>query len=252
MLRRKFKIICSSICEKGDIRENNQDCVLVKYDQTAGRTAGIFMVADGCGGLAHGDEISRMVADCFESLWDERIVDFRENPERILTDVPEQICRINEKVLDYGIQINERVGSTMSLLILIGRRYYIFHAGDSRIYLYRKKRAFRLTEDQTLLADRLRNGEITIEEALNYKGKNPLTMCIGYFDPVRIFTASGTARRGDIFLLCSDGFYNGIGDTFFGKVFPEEVTEESSAYLRQMIPDGKANDNVSVVIFQLE
>ena len=254
MLKRRFDIICSSLCEKGDIREVNQDAVLVRYGEVAGHTAGLFVVADGCGGLSHGDRISRMITERCEELWDEQMESFVRNPSEnsIRASVLERIDDINEAARDYGRQKGSRVGSTMSLLLLIGRRYYIFHVGDSRIYLHRRKKSLRLTEDQTFLEDRLRNREMTVEEAMDFRGKNPLTMCVGYFDPVRVFTSSGTARRDDIFLMCSDGFYNGLGGAFFGKVFPSGVTEDSAFFLRRMIPENQAGDNVSIIIFQLK
>ncbi len=253
MLRRKWKIVCSSFCDRGDIRESNQDALLVRYEDIRGMPAGLFAVADGCGGLMHGDKISQLLTARCEDFWKKKFPDLISypSPESVRKAVLGWLDDVNREAKAYGDELGSRVGSTMSMLLLIGRQYFIFNVGDSRVYRCRKGTSLCLTEDQSLLADKLRNNEISPEEAKRFKGKNVLTMCVGYYDKVQVFTTCGTMRRGDVFLLCSDGFYNGVGHLSLESIIPDFVAEESASLMRSRIPDGAARDNISVIVFQV-
>jgi len=63
MLRRRLYTVSSVWCDQGDLRPSNQDHVLARQGMLDGRAAGLYLVADGCGGLAYGGEISRLVAE---------------------------------------------------------------------------------------------------------------------------------------------------------------------------------------------
>lgn len=253
MLGQKWDIVCSSICDSGDIREINQDAILVRYERIKGILTGIFVVADGCGGLAHGERISRMIAERCLELWEEKKEEFaaHQSEEIIKKTVSDRMDKINEEARRYGNEIEKRVGSTMSMLWLVGKKYYIFHTGDSRVYRYHRGKLDRLTEDQSLLADKIRNHEITAAEAERFQRKNVLTMCVGFFEKLQLFINFGRAHKYDVFLLCSDGFYNVMDDVSMKNLFPRFITEDSALALRQMIPDGRAGDNISVIVFQL-
>lgn len=237
----------------GDVRKINQDAILVRYEKIKGNLVGLFVVADGCGGLAHGEKISQMIVDRCIELWERRKEEFvlHQSEEFIKKIVLDWMDKLNDEARSYGNEIKKRVGSTMSMLWLIGKKYYIFNTGDSRVYRYHRGKLDRLTEDQSLLADKIRNHEITAAEAKTFKKKNVLTMCVGFFEKLHIFTNSGKIYKNDIFLLCSDGFYNGMNDRLIENMFPSFVSKGSAFLLRQMIPDGKAHDNISIIIFQL-
>lgn len=245
----KNKLIFSAYTERGDVKAENQDSILVKSATINNQAIGLFIVADGCGGLAKGAKISNLITSEFDRLWDGEITDLLEKkPSEIIQFFENRINHINLLALDFSECIGEKCGSTMSLLFIAGSDYYIFHVGDSRIYRIKHK-IKPLTEDQTVVADMLRRKEISEEAARTHKQRHILNMCIGYFRNLKIYTRCGKVRRGDIFVLCCDGIYKCINEKIICKMSKKKHNFENLAVrLRSIIEHGKARDNVSVII----
>jgi len=240
-------------CDKGDLRDINQDRILTLYGHIGSHQAGIFLVADGCGGMANGEKISELICDSFKTLWEENLPKLLSNRQADFNTVPEHftywINQINSSAYDFSTQTGEDNGSTMTLLFTLDREFYVFNVGDSRAYHVRKGGLRRLTEDHTLLADMVRNGEISDKEARNYSGEDGLTMCVGKYENIQIFRTHGKLRRGDRFILCSDGLYKGL---VLEELSPKLLQSKLDAKaLRDMIPAGNAKDNVSVLVIDV-
>ena len=117
--------------------------------------------------------------------------------------------------------------------------------------MIRKKQIQQLTEDQSLLASMLRNKEITAEKAKDFSRKNVLTMCVGYFNDIKIYSKTGKVKAKDLFILCCDGLYNYIPEDYFQVLLTKPgkgKLSDLAASLRESILPGKAEDNVSVLL----
>lgn len=243
------KLIFSAYTERGDVKAENQDSILAKNATINDKAVGLFIVADGCGGLANGAKISNLITSEFGRLWDSEIADLsKKKSTEIIHFFESTINYINLLALDFSERTGEKCGSTMSLLFIAGTDYYIFHVGDSRIYKIKHKIKL-LTEDQTVVADMLRRKEISMEAAKVHKQRHILNMCIGYFRNLNIYIRYGRIRRGDIFVLCCDGIYKCINEKIICKMSKKKRNFENAAVrLRSVIEQGKARDNVSIVI----
>lgn len=247
------KYSVSAYSDRGDRRRDNQDSIFSRQGTICGHMAGLYIVADGCGGLSNGAEVSGLITGSFSRVWNELMPELlnekRIRAEDVFLMLEEQLDEINRKAVEFSRSVNKRCGSTVSLLLLIDRRYYIANIGDSRIYRLKGKKLEQLTEDQTVVSDLLRNGQITEEEALVHKQRHVLSMCMGYFDKLRVFRREGRVRRHDMFILCSDGLYNyaEAGD-ILDIAGSRADFDEAAALMRFSIPEGKAGDNVSVIV----
>lgn len=254
MLRRNFDLVCSVCCEAGDVRQTNQDSTLALSGQIADHGVGLYLVADGCGGMAFGDKISMLLVDSFRLVWRQALPQFLAKgslrPEHILDSLIGWTQQINSTAFAFGQSVNARVGSTLSLLLLVDGSFYILNVGDSRIYLYRRGEFSQLSQDQSLLADMLRNKEISKEEAEHFVRRNVLTMCVGYFEQVQSFCLWGKLKKEDIFLLCSDGLYVALNAELLAQSLPARVQTGSAQELRALISPGRAYDNVSALLVQ--
>ena len=246
-----FNISADRYTDAGDRKETNQDSVLCRTDVSGGRAFGMFIVADGCGGLAYGGEISGLAVTHMSRIWDTELrsvlAKHEGNDDVICSFLEETIQDLNKMAVGFSRRTGDKTGTTLSLLLINKDRWYIKNTGDSRVYLIRKGRAERLTEDQSLMADMLRNNELTLEQVESFKETNVLTMCVGYFDEVKTFTRTGRLKARDSFLLCSDGLYNHLPEGIFDgllKRFPGVTAAE----LCQSIPKGGAMDNVSAIL----
>lgn len=253
MLRRRLYTISSDWCDRGDLRPSNQDCVLARQGVLSGCTVGLYLVADGCGGLAYGGEVSNLVAESFRRIWESALRELLASRDEagILPALRSWTEQIHVEAYRFGQAAGRQVGSTLTLLLTLERKYYILHTGDSRAYLLRRGRLDRLTEDQSLVADMVRNRELAPEEAERFAHQNVLTMCLGCFEELRTFSTQGDLRKNDIFILCSDGLYRGLGEKQMASLLPRRVAAESAREFRMQIPAGAAQDNVSVVLVQV-
>lgn len=249
-----FDISSGSYSDTGDVRQINQDSVLCRTGVFGKRSVGLFIVADGCGGLSFGEEISKLAASYFDQLWNiglkGLICNKKSTDDDIIEYLEKAISEINKSAMEFSQQVNEQVGTTLSVLLVIENKYYIKNIGDSRIYLIRRGEIQQVTEDQSLVAQMLRNNELTAEEAKSFKQKNALTMCVGFFKNLKTYTKTGTLRSGDSFLVCSDGLYNYIPEEALRLVLSQHSKndpEELVMLLRNAIPKGSASDNVSAV-----
>lgn len=245
-----------AVSDRGDRRSENQDSMICFAGEMEGHMTGLFAVADGMGGLEYGGQVSRYITRQFDR-W--RREDFRQmlragrdGPEDIQELLEQEIWEINQSVLRFKNEAQCRAGSTLSLLFLYRGRYYVKNLGDSRIYLMRGGVLRRLTEDQSVAAQMVRERRMTEEEARNSRQKSVLTMCVGMCQVPLSFTADGQVCPDDQFLLCSDGLYNPLADAQMEQVLCRPCTgQEKADSLRRMIPLLQADDNVSCIVVRV-
>lgn len=253
-----FNYSSGATTDRGDVRTENQDSILLLTGNIADQAAALFVIADGMGGLSYGAQVSQYITAQFERWWHEdfpQLLQAGMDCEEDIRELLEQeIWDINQAVLDFKDRMHCRSGSTMSLLLFYKKRYYVENIGDSRIYLVRNGRLKQLTNDQSLAARMVRNRYMTEEEALHSKAKNMLTMCIGMFPVPESGYVSGELLPEDCFLLCSDGLYQPLDQIQIEKVLTSRRlnAQEKAEQLRRMIRPGNAKDNVSGIVAEIK
>jgi serine/threonine protein phosphatase PrpC len=124
---------------------------------------------------------------------------------------------------------NRGMGTTATCLLLDLPYALIAHVGDSRAYLFRKGVLKQLTEDHSWVAERVRQGLLTVEEARTHRWRNVITNALGSFPEARVDLLGLKVEPGDIFLLCTDGLYGVLEDRTLQEVLrnypPEEAAE---------------------------
>ena len=255
---RKNDVQIGVLLEIGDVKQINQDSILSKFEKINKYNVGLFIVADGMGGHAYGEEISNLVVTFFKRWWNEILEPFMYSNyfefNKLNQMLEAAIVELNNRALNFSRQVNKRAGSTLSLLLLIGDKYFIKNLGDSRIYLIRKNMKKQLTQDQSLVAQMVRDKEITEEQARQHNQKNVLTMCLGVFEEIKTFSGEGKISPGDVFMLCSDGLYNYIDESEILPIIndPSDLDfNQKAALIRSKIPKGSAGDNISIILIKL-
>lgn len=250
----RYSYTYGATTDKGDVRSENQDSILCLINNFDGEAAALFAVADGMGGLSHGSRVSRYIMEQFERWWKEDFMQMvlagMDREEDIRELLEQEIWDINQSILSFNRSMQCRSGSTLSLILLYKGRYYIENIGDSRVYQMRKGCLVQLTEDQSVVAQLVRERGMTEREARNSCIKHMLTMCVGMFEIPESFFVSGSLTAGDHYCLCSDGLYNSLDQEGLESVLASNVlgAREKAIRLRQMIFPGAATDNVSVIV----
>lgn len=247
MLMAPGKRLCwQSYSDAGDCRTVNEDRLFAAVQQLHGRAVGLFAVADGCGGLPHGAQASEVAIQQVGAFW---ATDLPALADRLLlrdsaiqTALEALMQRAHAQVVQLAQIYGGKAASTLSVLLLIGHRYWIRHVGDTRIYRLHGDALEQLTQDQSMVADLLRNHVIRPEDAKDY-ARSILTMGLGVSRRLYTYQTGGTAAPDDVFCLCSDGLYACLPDGALSRQLRHAPAD--AAALRAQIPPGLATDNLS-------
>ena len=197
----------ASRSDVGMIRSGNEDSVFA--DANAFR--GVFMVADGMGGHAAGEIASemavRIVTRELARLRDIASPDGEVALKTALRDANRAIFERTLAELD-----KQGMGTTASILMLVGSRYLIGQVGDSRVYRVRNGVLEQLTKDHSYVQEQVDAGYITPEQARYHPYSNVITRCVGASREVEPDTYQGTVQAGDVFLVASDGLTGMVDD----------------------------------------
>jgi PPM family protein phosphatase len=228
----------TSITDTGRRRRHNEDAYVCEPP--------LFAVADGMGGAQAGELASSLAAaalrdDTNRSGGEER--------------VDELIQEANRRVYERQTQDSSAsgMGTTITVALVEDGRVAIGHVGDSRAYLIRNRRLEQLTEDHSLVAELVRSGKLSPEEADTHPQRSVITRALGTDPDVDVDTFSIETRPGDLFLLCSDGLTSMVGDdTILREVEGNRSDLQSAAKaLVRAANKGGGDDNITIVFFEI-
>ncbi len=145
------------------------------------------------------------------------------------------------------------MGTTLSVLYLDGDTAQLAHVGDSRIYRLRGTELEQLSIDHSLVAEQLRQGLITAEEARNSQLRNILLQAVGLKDKIDLFLLRQPLLDGDLFLLCSDGLSDMLDDEQIGALLRQKgAVQQTAGQLIAAAMAAGGRDNISVVVLKIE
>ena len=244
--------------DKGIRKEVNQDALLIKTCKSPYGRIGLFIVCDGVGGLQQGEIASSTVINVFSNWFDKDIKDINfENitEEEIFTVINELIIDANRKIIEYGQRNNCKLGTTLTLMLTVDEKYYIYHVGDSRIYKISNNLEI-LTKDQTLVAREIELGNLTEEEAKIDSRRSVLLQCIGAKYSLTPEFSSGELSLNEVYVICSDGFYRRlekselISELSSKKFICNNDLNNKARELVFRAMDRREADNISVILLK--
>ena len=200
----------------GTHRKTNQDSAGIFKASTDRGEVLLAMVCDGMGGYENGEVASKVLIEAFEKWFKYEfpyeIYDTNFTYEELFKKWGRIIYECNEKLVKYGMDHGISLGSTLTAMLLMEDEYYMAHVGDSRAYVITHDQVFQMTRDQSVVAEAVRRGEITPEQAKSDRRRNMLLECIGVTPDIQPLFYTGKFREKDTFLLCSDGFWHNLTD----------------------------------------
>jgi protein phosphatase len=132
-------------------------------------------------------------------------------------------------------------------------RLVVVNVGDSRVYLFREGQLSRLSSDHSQVADLVRSGEITEEEAATHPDRHLLTSALGLGPHVAPHVAHAIPVPGDRLLLCSDGLFNELsGDEIASTLGSVSDPEVAANQLVTQAKDNGGNDNITAVVLDIQ
>ena len=223
----------------GKVRQNNEDALLVG----GGEDETLFVVADGIGGFEAGEVASSLAVDVLKDL---------QPDEPFKAAIGEANRRI--VAAGRGDEKLSGMGTTVVAIRFGGKQgepvAEVAHVGDSRAYLVRGGDMNPITEDHSLVAELVRSGDLTRDEAAEHPQKNLITRALGADEEVDVDTAIVPIEAGDRILLCSDGLSDMVSETGISEILAEspDDPERAARALLSAALDAGGNDNITVVV----
>ncbi|WP_305908932.1 protein phosphatase 2C domain-containing protein [Methylomarinum sp. Ch1-1] len=207
----------------------------------------LMVVADGMGGIPKGDLAAQIVVDTAEQAFNNNKTDI---PESLLEDI---CVQAHEKINQLETDGGSAPGTTCALLYLDKRHAHWAHIGDSRLYHYRQNRLINRTLDHSLRQLMIEQGvlERTSEEADAVQ--NQLYKRLGGCKDPQPDIHASMLENGDLFLLCSDGFWQSIETQRIPAILDNHPLEDDGPERLVGIAlenGGQHCDNISVALAQ--
>jgi serine/threonine protein phosphatase PrpC len=225
--------------DAGRKRRRNEDAFV--------RDPPLFAVADGMGGAQAGEVASRLAAAAFREFHE---ADELDPEERLVAIIQEANRRIFERARSDAEASG--MGTTITAALVSGSGVAVGHVGDSRAYRLREGRLEQLTEDHSLVADLVRSGRLTPEEADTHPQRSVITRALGTDSEVDVDTFTVEAAPGDVFLLCSDGLTTMVDDEEVSQtVASADTLDQAAKGLVKAANRAGGEDNITVVLFEV-
>lgn len=225
----------AQISDVGCVRKLNEDSVYSCAD--------LWLVADGMGGHACGDVASRIAIDTIAQS-------FANN-----NDLSLAIESAHQKVLAQGDRSETQKGMGTTVVALTSREdeFEIAWVGDSRAYLWQpdRKELTLLTTDHSLVAELVRKGMLSNEQAHRHPKRHMITRCLGSRNArdFQVDVCRGTWQSGEQILLCSDGLSDELSDEQMVSLLQQPKSNQS--ILNNLVCAAKeagGRDNISAIL----
>ena len=227
-----IRIIWST--DTGRVRKTNQDAVIVGN--------GLAGVADGMGGHNAGEVASGALRDGLLEETRGQTPD-RETLQKAIQKVNLQLFNMQEK--DASLT---GMGTTLTVLWVSENDMIIAQVGDSRAYLIRNGKMTQMTEDHSMVADLVRRGMLTEEEASVHPMRNYITRAVGTDEELDVDIYTEKREAGDRWLICSDGLYGMMSRNILEGLAAIEDPAVAAEQLMQTALENGGRDNISMVL----
>lgn len=247
----ELRIEAAVASDPGCVREVNEDCArIIRPDspEQLARHGVLAVVCDGMGGHEAGEVASQLAVDTIAR----HVAADNGDP---LAMLPRALQAANRAIFAAADATPARrgMGTTCIALLLRGGLAYGAHVGDSRLYLIRHGELFRMTEDHSAVAQLVRDGIISREEARRHPDRNVISRALGSHRDVQVtgWPQPFAVHPGDTFLLSSDGLHDLVGEAELlataGGTHPQVACDRLVALARQ----AGGHDNISVAILAM-
>ena len=274
--RAQLAVRSFGLTDLGKVRDSNEDQFLIAVLRKAlevqrtslprrkvqhGSDQGyLFVVADGIGGSAGGEQASALAIDSVETFMLDTFKWFFQftgkEEDKVLAEFHNALGQANSRVLAEADQHPELrgMGTTLTLAYSLNDTLFVAHVGDSRCYLARNRRLYRLTRDHTLVEEMVRQGTLTAAAAETHRWRHAITNAVGAGSAeVKVEVHKIHLEAGDAVLLATDGLTHLVPDHEIARILRAQVDPEKTC--RRLVAranEAGGNDNITVILAKYE
>lgn len=237
----KFEV--AGLTDVGCKRTNNEDSF--GYDVATQ----LFVVCDGMGGMAAGEVASNTAVNKLLQFFS----DHATSPAAVEERLYQAIVHANQEVCALSRSNDELrgMGTTLVTACLDGRKIVIGNVGDSRAYFIRDGGCVQITQDHSYLAEQVRNGTMTVDDAGASPLQSLITRAIGTAESVEPDLFSAALEPGDIVLLTTDGLTRyADADAIAKIVLANPELQQACQMLIDTAKEQGAVDNVTCLLLR--
>ena len=249
-------------------RDNQEDRgAVIEFETADGLHAILAMVADGIGGRTSGERASRIAQEVIPQFVISRRPTTSEIPQTLVDALKEANARIYEESLDTPQRSG--MGTTCTVVVIVGKRLFIAHVGDSRAYLVRNNHIYQLTIDHTWAEEVIQAKRYTLEQVKNHPNRGVIKRFLGILPDVEVDTRyrlggkpgdppdGDTAEKPlrledtDTIMLCSDGVADVLDDDTLLRILKRYPPQEASIRLVKEAYKANSQDNMTAIVIDM-
>lgn len=241
----------ASLTSVGMVRKNNEDsCLVIPSWSSLALKKGIcvFAVADGMGGENSGEVASKIAVDCVKK-WINRF----SSELLTLAEIEEMFSYINNEIWEHANKFPETkgMGTTLTIVVMKDNAAIVGHIGDSRLYRIRNDVMEQLTNDHSLVAEQVKNGKISREEARTHSSRHILSRVLGGRQFVVPDVFELKVEKEDLYFMCTDGIYGMISDCEIKKIIDDGTIENMASAVIEAANSAGGKDNSTAIFFKI-
>jgi PPM family protein phosphatase len=246
----------ASCTDPGMVRAHNEDSIASDGEK------GLVVLADGMGGYNAGEVASGMATTVIitelQQLLDKRTpYETDASSGQLIAHqlLHDQIAKANTSIYQAAQSQPQYagMGTTLVVALFYDNKMTVAHIGDSRLYRMRGDELKQMTKDHSLLQEQIDSGVITPQQAKQSQNKNLVTRALGIDPTVEPEIHDHDTQPGDIYLLCSDGLCDMVGDEDIGLALQtlSSNLKLCAQHLVQTANDNGGRDNISVILVRV-
>ena len=245
-------MLVSSLTNVGMVRNNNEDSCLI-FPPWNGKAIKkqicAFAIADGMGGENSGEIASQLAVSGVKN-W---LIEYN-SKEIQISDVEEMFNIVNSEIWDYAQSHSESkgMGTTLTFFIIKGEKAIVGHIGDSRLYRLRDNTLEQITSDHSLVAEQVKKGLLTPEQARVHPTRHILSRVLGARQFIKPDVFFVDIKVNDEFILFTDGIYGMIEPADLKKIICENEVMSLPSKLIEAANKAGGKDNETVIAFKLK
>ena len=246
-----FKMYGYGESHVGKVRLNNEDSIFVS-NEAVGNLNDLYIVADGMGGHKAGQVASTTAIESF-------VADVNKNEngsDEALDIMIGAVSAANNAIYTLSREYEEysNMGTTLVACTVMGSTVYAAHVGDSRLYRITDGKISQVTNDHSYVAEMVRAGKMTEEEAKVHPQRSCITRAVGTDSFVKVDgLIIKNIKESDKLLLCSDGLSNMLSKEDILEICSRKDTVKDRVNaLIDLANERGGSDNISAVLIDME
>jgi protein phosphatase len=250
-MQEELRITVGALTDVGQVRDHNEDALgycQPREREVLAERGRLYLVADGMGGHVAGEVASEWVVKTVTASY------YESHAQTVRQGLSEAIQQANTILYEAssGEESRRKMATTLVGAVVVGRQLHVANIGDSRAYLLRGDTIRQLTEDHSFVAELVKLGRISQEEAVSHPQRNVVTRALGTRPTVEADFYQEAIQPGDTVILCTDGLWGEVSQEEMAQMATQPLNPKEMASQWVALANQRGGpDNITVMVLQI-